>query len=68
MKDALTENRLLIISATKAARQSRATALARNRYICELADEILFVGVTEQSSLCGLKKEFDDKRDKRQTC
>ena len=49
-------------------RQSRATALARNRYICELADGILFVGVTEQSSLCGLKKEFDDKRDKRQTC
>jgi predicted Rossmann fold nucleotide-binding protein DprA/Smf involved in DNA uptake len=58
MKDAITENRLLIISATTATRQSKATALARNRYICELADDILFVGVTEQSSLYRLKKEF----------
>ncbi len=58
MKDALTEDRLLIISATTATRQSKATALARNRYICELADDILFVGVTEQSSLWRLKKEF----------
>ncbi|MBR6275632.1 MAG: hypothetical protein IKR31_01675 [Prevotella sp.] len=58
MKDAITENRLLIISATTATRQSKATALARNRYICEMADDILFVGVTEQSSLYSLKKEF----------
>ena len=61
LKEALNEGRLLIISATTATRQSRATALVRNRYVCELADSILFVGVTEQSSLSRLKKEFFNK-------
>ena len=51
----LDENRLLIISVSKAVRQSKATAHARNKYICEIADKILFVGVTENSSLFPLK-------------
>ena len=57
----LNSGRLLIISTSNATRQSKATALARNRYICELADRIFFVGVTEQSSLFPLKEEFNAK-------
>ena len=55
------QNRLLIISVSNAARQSKTTALARNRYICEVSDQILFVGVTEQSSLNSLKITFENK-------
>ena len=47
----LDSGRLLIISTSSSPRQSKATARARNRYICEIADQILFVGVTENSSL-----------------
>lgn len=56
------QNRLLIISVSNAARQSKSTALARNRYICEISDQILFVGVTEQSSLNSLKIVFENKQ------
>lgn len=55
------QNRLLIISVSNAARQSKSTALARNRYICEISDQILFVGVTEQNSLNSLKITFENK-------
>ena len=58
LKAPLEQGRLLIISTTAAVRQSRTTALARNRYICEMADHIMMVGVTENSSLYGLQKEF----------
>lgn len=61
LKAPLEQGRLLIISTSTAIRQSRATALARNRYICELVDYIMMVGVTEDSSLYGLQKEFGDK-------
>lgn len=54
----LTENRLLIISVSNAVRQSKATALVRNRYICENADKVIMVGVTESSSLFTLKKQM----------
>lgn len=57
----LNSNRLLIISTSNATRQSRATALARNRFICEQADSILFVDVTEHSSLYPLQQEFNPK-------
>jgi len=58
LKAPLEQGRLLIISTSTAVRQSRTTALARNRYICEMADHIMMVGVTENSSLYGLQKEF----------
>lgn len=61
LKVPLEQGRLLIISTSTAIRQSRATALARNRYICDLADRIMMVGVKESSSLYGLQKEFGDK-------
>lgn len=57
----LDDNRLLIISVSKAVRQSKVTARSRNKYICEMADKILFVGVTEKSSLYQLKEEFTEK-------
>lgn len=61
LKEPVEQGRLLIISTTDATRQSRATALSRNRYICELADELLFVGVGEESSLFPLKEKYQSK-------
>ena len=58
----LDANRLLIVSTTNAVRQSKATAYARNKYICEMADQILFVGVTEKSSLYPLSETYKNKR------
>ena len=60
----LDSNRLLIISVSNAVRQSKATAHTRNKYICEIADQILFVGVTEKSSLFKLSLDYKDKTDK----
>ena len=57
----LDAHRLLIISVSKAVRQSKATAYARNKYICEIADSILFVGVKESSSLYPLALEYNNK-------
>lgn len=61
LKVPLEQGRLLIVSTTAAVRQSRPTALARNRYICEMADRIMMVGVTDSSSLYGLQEEFRNK-------
>ena len=61
LKAPLDQGRLLIISTSASVRQSRITALARNRYICELADQIMMVGVTENSSLYRLQDEFANK-------
>ena len=57
----LNDNRLLIISTTNAARQSKMTALARNKYICDIADKIVFVGVDEHSSLYTLSHDYQAK-------
>lgn len=57
----LDDKRLLIISVSKAVRQSKVTALARNKYICEVADRVFFVGVTEKSSLYQLYNQFASK-------
>lgn len=64
LKEPLAQNRLLIISVSNAIRQSKVTAMDRNRYVCEMADRILFVGVTEQSSLYPYKKEYRNKLEK----
>lgn len=61
LKEAMDEGRLLIISVSNAVRQSKVTAYARNKYICEIADQIFFVGVSENSSLYHLKEEFNEK-------
>ena len=38
LQSLLDKNLLLLISVSNATRQSRATALARNKYICDIAD------------------------------
>lgn len=58
----LDDNRLLIISVSNSPRQSKATAFERNKYICEIAEQILFVGVTEKSSLYPLYNNYSHKR------
>ena len=62
LEEALAQNRLLIVSVSNAARQSKDTAMMRNRWVCKTADRILFVGVTEQSSLYALKAAFNNKQ------
>jgi predicted Rossmann fold nucleotide-binding protein DprA/Smf involved in DNA uptake len=57
----LDANRLLVVYVSKAVRQSKATAYARNKYICEMANQILFVGVTEKSSLYPLTDTYKNK-------
>ena len=57
----LDNGRLLIVSTSNATRQSRTTAHARNRYICEQAEQLFIVGVTEASSLYNLQQEFKQK-------
>ena len=61
LKTLLDENRLLVISVSNAVRQSKTTAYARNKYICEIADKILFVGACEKSSLYTLKVNYGSK-------
>lgn len=62
LQEALNQNRLLIVSVSNVARQSKDTAMIRNRWVCETADRILFIGVTEQSSLYALKAAFNNKQ------
>ena len=64
LKEALDQGRLLIISTCTAVRQSKATAISRNKYICEHADDIIFVGVNEESSLFSLKEKYHSKQAK----
>ena len=58
LQEALNENRLLIVSVSVSVRQSKITALERNNYICNMANKILFMGVTEESSLYELQQHF----------
>jgi len=62
LQSLIDENRLLIISVSNTVRQSKATAFERNKYICEIAEQILFVGVTEKSSLYPLYNNYYQKR------
>lgn len=61
LKESLGQGRLLIISTSNGTRQSKATAFARNKYVCEISDNIVFVGVNEKSSLYKLSSEFQSK-------
>ncbi|MBR5062373.1 MAG: hypothetical protein IKX24_09585 [Prevotella sp.] len=61
LKKPLEQGRLLIISTSNSPRQSKQTAFERNKYVCELADSIFFVGVTPQSSLQPLYDKYIEK-------
>ena len=63
LQSLIDDNYLLIISVSNAVRQSRTTALARNKYICEISDHIIFVGVNENSSLFELKSAYSKKEE-----
>ena len=62
LKEAMEEGMILIISVSNAVRQSKVLAHARNKYICEIADQILFVGVSENSSLYSIKLNYESKQ------
>ena len=62
LQEALNENRLLIVSVSVSVRQSKITALERNKYICNMANKILFMGVTEESSLYDLQQNSSNKQ------
>ena len=62
LQEALNENRLLIVSVSVSVRQSKITALERNKYICNMANKILFMGVTEESSLYELQQNSSNKQ------
>ena len=57
----LDSGRLLIISTSSSPRQSKSTAHARNKFICEIADQILFIGVSKKSSLFTLTTNYQSK-------
>lgn len=61
LKEPLQQGRLLIISTSNDSRQSKATAFARNKYVCEISDSIFFVGVSETSSLYQLYQDHKEK-------
>ena len=61
LKESLGQGRLLIISTSNGTRQSKATAIARNKYVCEISDSIFFVGVSETSSLYQLYQDHKEK-------
>ena len=61
LKEPLRQGRLLIISTSNDSRQSKATAFARNKYVCEISDNIVFVGANEKSSLYELSSDFQSK-------
>ena len=62
LQEALNEKRLLIVSVSVSVRQSKITALERNKYICNMANKILFMGVTEESSLYALQQNSSNKQ------
>lgn len=61
LKEPLRQGRLLIISTSNDSRQSKATAFARNKYVCEISDNIVFVGANGKSSLYELSSDFQSK-------
>ncbi|WP_456076113.1 DNA-processing protein DprA [Hoylesella nanceiensis] len=62
-QEAMEANRLLIISSTapNAVRVSKAAADARNRYIAEYSDEIVFGSIQPNSSLNQVYKDYIEK-------
>ena len=62
LKEPIEQGRMLIISISNTPRQSRQTAFERNKYVCEQADKIYFVGITPTSSLHPLQEIYRHKQ------
>ncbi len=58
----LNQGRLLIVTTFNSPRQTRVTALIRNKYVCEKADRVLIVTANSKSSLTSLAAEFKSKQ------
>lgn len=56
----LNEGRLLIVSVVSTPRQSEETAMRRNRYIIEKADEVVFGSLDKAGKLYPLYEEIKD--------
>lgn len=61
LQEPLAQGRLLIIAVGNSLRQSKGTAMVRNRYVCDLAERVWLVGVTPMSSLYPLQADFRSK-------
>lgn len=63
LKAAINANRLLLVSlcSDRSVRPSAQQALARNRYIADVADSLVFSSVSENSSLYPLFQEYENK-------
>lgn len=57
LEEATNTGLLQIISVSNSPRQTKESALIRNRYIMEIADEIVFGSLNEQSSLYSIYKQ-----------
>lgn len=53
----LNEGRLFIVSLSKKMRQTRDSAFERNKYIVDMADEIVFGSLNKESSLYPLYEQ-----------
>ena len=58
----LNQGRLLIVTTFNSPRQTRVTALIRNKYVCEKANRVLIVTANSKSSLISLAEEFKSKQ------
>lgn len=65
LREAFDEGRLLFISVSNATRNSHATAMARNEYVAELADTVVFGMLDESSSLYGIYNKLTKENKKR---
>lgn len=61
IQQAIDNDKLLIISTSTAARQTKENAFKRNEYIAMVADKLIFTGVTESSSLYPLTEKYKNK-------
>lgn len=60
-KPLLDAGRLLVISVSDAPRQSRQSALLRNRYVADIAQHLVMTGVMESSSLYSFYEDYREK-------
>lgn len=58
---ALEEGRLLVVSTCDAPRQSKENARKRNLLVAEQADRLIFAGLTRESSLYPVYKQYQEK-------
>lgn len=61
LQSALEERRLLVVSTCEASRQSKENARKRNLLVAERADSLVFAGLTRESSLYPIYRQYREK-------